>query len=69
MDEIVFVTNLKGKNKMENKKIADVKCTVTSCMYHTMNNCCEAGKIEVDACSDNCKCSTETVCKTFKAKE
>ena len=54
---------------MENKKIADVKCNVTSCMYHTMNDCCEAGSIEVEPCSPNCNCSTETACKTFKAKD
>lgn len=53
---------------MENKTIADVKCTVENCMYHTMNNCCEAGKIEVDPCCDDCSCSTETACKTFKAR-
>ena len=59
----------KGLNKMENtKKIADVKCNVTNCVYHTMNNCCEAGAIEVEPCAEHCNCSTETACKTFKAK-
>ena len=51
-----------------NKKIADVKCNVTNCVYHTMNNCCEAGAIEVEPCAEHCNCSTETACKTFKAK-
>ncbi|MBQ4153760.1 MAG: DUF1540 domain-containing protein [Clostridia bacterium] len=47
---------------------ADVKCVVTNCKYHTMNNCCEAGSIEVTPCSDNCCSSNETACKTFAPK-
>lgn len=54
---------------MENReKIADVKCNVTTCMFHTATNCCEAGHIEVEPCCDDCNCSGETACKTFKAK-
>lgn len=54
---------------MENNHMAaDVKCEVSNCKYHTINDCCEAGHIEVTPCSSNCSCSGDTACKTFVPK-
>ena len=54
---------------MENKhEIAGIKCNVTNCVYHAMNDACEAGHIEVGPCS-TCNCTTDTCCNTFKAKD
>lgn len=46
--------------------ISGIKCEVKNCTYHTTNDRCEAGKIEVGYCG-SCNCS-ETACTTFKAK-
>lgn len=54
----------------KNQEISGIRCHVENCTYHAMNDCCEAGCIEV-GCSDGCTCScdSDTACRTFKAKE
>ncbi len=54
---------------MENKhEISGIKCNVQNCVYHAMNDACEAGHIEVGPCH-SCSCTTDTCCNTFKAKD
>ena len=43
-----------------------VSCSVKNCVYHTENNVCSAGKIQVGNCSAHK--AEETCCDTFKAK-
>ncbi len=47
-------------------KIEGIKCDVKNCVHHTMDNCCDAGKIEVGPMS--AASSKDTVCITFEAK-
>lgn len=43
-----------------------IACSVKNCVYHTMENTCSAGKIQV---GNNSACTAkETCCDTFQAK-
>ncbi|MBO4733730.1 MAG: DUF1540 domain-containing protein, partial [Clostridia bacterium] len=44
-----------------------INCTVKNCTYHTENNKCGAGKIEVG--NSTAKSHSETCCDTFKCRE
>ncbi len=44
--------------------IQGIKCEVTNCQHHTMDNRCTAGTIEVGNMNATEKCDTQ--CKTFK---
>ena len=47
-------------------KISGIKCEVKACRYHTKDNCCDAGCIEV--VHHNAQTSSETACGTFQQK-
>ncbi|MBE6798364.1 MAG: DUF1540 domain-containing protein [Ruminococcaceae bacterium] len=47
-------------------KISGIKCEVETCRYHTVDNCCEAGKIEVGP--HKAQKSGDTACNTFEQK-
>ena len=54
---------------MDNKKgckISGIKCDVENCVYHTKDNCCDAGCINVQ--SHNATDVSETMCATFEYK-
>ena len=44
-----------------------ISCDVRNCVYHTMEDTCAAGKIQVG--HGEASCSKETCCDTFSAKE
>ena len=44
-----------------------VVCSVKNCVYHTENNVCSAGKIQVG--NGSASTAKETCCDTFKAKQ
>lgn len=44
-----------------------IACNVKNCVYHTMNDSCSAGRIQVGNYS--AKSCSETCCDTFKAKQ
>ncbi len=48
-----------------NCKICGIVCHAENCTYHTKDNCCEAGKIQVSSC---CGSANEPACDTYKAK-
>ena len=55
-------------SKTEGKKhIKGIDCDVKSCAYHDGVNDCYAGKISVGP--KDAKCSSGTVCATFKPRE
>lgn len=45
------------------KEIREVSCNVESCMYHTKQNKCGAGHIQVG--NPSASVSKETLCATF----
>lgn len=45
-----------------------VGCDVLSCKYHTENNVCCAGHIEVESNGACCSSKSETYCSTYKPK-
>lgn len=47
-------------------KISGIKCEVENCRYHTKDNCCDAGHINV--VHHNAQTSSETACGTFEMK-
>ncbi len=44
-----------------------ISCDVKNCVYHTMENTCAAGKIQVG--HGEASCCSDTCCDTFSVKE
>ncbi len=51
---------------MSEKKINGIICHAESCTYHTKDNCCEAGSINVTGC--DCNDCEKHACETYRAK-
>ncbi len=49
-------------------KIGGIVCHADSCVYHTKDNCCEAGKIQVSSCCCSGTGKNEPACDTYKSK-
>ena len=47
-------------------KISGIRCAVESCRYHTVDNCCDAGEIQVGP--NYAGKSGESACITFQQK-
>lgn len=47
-------------------KISGIKCEVENCRYHTKDNCCDAGCIQVGP--GHAEHSSDTACVTFEQK-
>ena len=48
------------------KKVKGITCDVRECQYHDGENTCMAGHVSVGP--TDAKCSSETVCATFRPK-
>ena len=46
--------------------ISGIKCDVKNCNYHTHDDCCVAGEIQVGP--SNAEVGSQTKCGTFEAK-
>ncbi len=64
MEERKYETNCGCER---HKHIKGINCNVENCVYHDGKNECYAGEICVGPC--DAKCSSNTVCATFKPKE
>ena len=64
MEEKKYETCCGGER---HKHIKGINCNVKNCVYNEQNNACYAGEICVGP--QDAKCSSNTVCATFKPKE
>ena len=53
---------------MHDEILNGVKCTVSECYYNSDSNYCTAKSIEVNQSTNDCTCSQNTQCETFKQK-
>jgi len=52
----------------QNHTSGSIGCDVTNCVYHGMDDMCQADSIQVESEKENCKSESETFCGTFEAK-